>query len=88
MATSLPELVILDLVLPKVGGFELLAEWRADPRTAELPIFVLTSKELTAQEKTYLRENTQFLFHKQESWQEALLKQLKRAVGNPQGVKA
>jgi signal transduction histidine kinase/DNA-binding response OmpR family regulator len=88
MATSLPELVILDLVLPKVGGFELLAEWRAHPRTAELPIFVLTSKELTAQEKTYLRENTQSLFHKQESWQEALLKQLKRAVGNPQGVKA
>jgi len=38
-------------MLPRVGGFELLAEWRADPRTTELPIFVLTSKELTAQEK-------------------------------------
>ena len=87
VAASLPQLVILDLMIPKVSGFELLAEWRADPRTTELQIFVLTSKELTAQEKTYLRANTQSLFHKQESWQEALMKQLHRAVGKPQAVK-
>jgi CheY-like chemotaxis protein len=87
VAASLPQLVILDLMLPKVGGFDLLAEWRADPRTTELPIFVLTSKELTAKEKTYLRANAQSLFHKQESWQDGLLKQLQRAVGKPQAVK-
>jgi signal transduction histidine kinase/DNA-binding response OmpR family regulator len=87
VASSLPALVILDLVLPKVGGFELLAEWRAKPRTSELPVFVLTSKELTQQEKAYLRANTQSLFHKQESWQDALLKQLQRAVGRPQVAK-
>jgi CheY-like chemotaxis protein len=83
VAASLPQLVILDLMLPKVSGFELLAEWRADPLTTELPIFVLTSKELTAQEKAYLRTNAQSLFRKHESWQEALLKQLQRAVGKP-----
>ena len=87
VAASLPELVILDLMLPKVSGFELLAEWRADPHTAEIPIFVLTNKELTAQEKNYLRTNAQFLFRKQESWQDGLLKQLQRAVGKPQTVK-
>jgi signal transduction histidine kinase/DNA-binding response OmpR family regulator len=87
VAASLPQLVILDLMLPKVGGFQLLAEWRADPRTNELPIFVLTSKELTAQEKTYLRVNAQSLFHKKESWQDALVKQLQRAVGKPKAVK-
>jgi signal transduction histidine kinase/DNA-binding response OmpR family regulator len=87
VAASLPALVILDLMLPKVGGFELLAEWRADPRTSELPIFVLTSKELTAKEKAYLRANAQSLFHKQESWQDGLLKQLQRAVVKPQAVK-
>jgi signal transduction histidine kinase/DNA-binding response OmpR family regulator len=87
VAASLPALVILDLMLPKVGGFELLTEWRADPRTSELPIFVLTSKELTAKEKAYLRANAQSWFHKQESWQDALLKQLQRAVGKPQAAK-
>jgi signal transduction histidine kinase/DNA-binding response OmpR family regulator len=88
VAASLPELVILDLVLPKVSGFELLAEWRADRRTAELPIFVLTSKDLSAREKSYLRTHAQSLFRKQESWQEALLKQLQRALGKPQAAKA
>jgi PAS domain S-box-containing protein len=84
VATSLPELVILDLMLPKVSGFELLAEWRADGRTAELPIFVLTSKDLSAQEKSYLGTHAQSLLRKQESWQGTLLKQLQRALGKPQ----
>jgi len=88
VAASLPALVVLDLMLPKVSGFELLAEWRADPRTAELPIFVLTSKDLTVQEKTYLHAHAQSLFQKQESWQEALDKQLQRAVAKPQVAKA
>lgn len=87
VATSLPELVILDLVLPKVSGFELLAEWRANPRTAELPIFVLTVKDLTSQERAYLRAHAQSFFQKQESWKEALLKQLQRALGKPQAAK-
>src|SRR5438477_2217834 len=43
VAQFLPELVILDIVLPKMSGFELLAEWRSNPRTPELSLFVLTS---------------------------------------------
>ena len=88
VAASLPELVILDLLLPKVSGFELLAEWRADRRTAELPIFVLTSKDLSSREKAYLHSHAQSLFRKQESWQSALVKQLQRALGKPQVAKA
>lgn len=80
VAASLPELVILDLILPEVSGFQLLAEWRADSRTTDLPIFVLTSKDLTLEEKDYLRTNAGALFRKQERWQEALIRQLQRAV--------
>jgi PAS domain S-box-containing protein len=80
VAASLPELVILDLILPGVSGFQLLAEWRANSRTADLPVFVLTSKDLTLDEKDYLRMNARSFFHKQEQWQEALITQLHRAV--------
>jgi signal transduction histidine kinase/DNA-binding response OmpR family regulator len=80
VASSLPELVILDLVLPRVSGFELLGEWRASSRTADLPVFVLTSKDLSHEEQSYLKAHAESLFHKQQPWQEALVKQLQRAV--------
>ena len=80
VADSMPELVILDLILPDMSGFQLLAEWRSSSRTSELPVFVLTSKDLTLQEKDYIRTSAAALFQKQEPWQDALLKQLVRAV--------
>lgn len=42
-ASNLPELVLLDLKLPKIDGLEVLARMRADPRTKLLPVVVLTS---------------------------------------------
>ncbi len=80
MASLPPELVILDLILPQVSGFELLAEWRSASRTMDIPVFVLTSKDLTREETDYLMKNTTALFRKQEPWQETLLRQLQRVV--------
>jgi PAS domain S-box-containing protein len=75
-----PELVILDLILPQVSGFELLSTWRSTARTADIPIFVLTSKDLSPEESDYLAKNTGALLHKQEPWQESLLRQLQRVA--------
>jgi PAS domain S-box-containing protein len=83
VAQSLPELVILDLVLPKMSGFELLAEWRSNPRTADLSVFVLTSKDLTKEEEKYVHAHAESLFRKQNSWREPLIKQLERVVTSP-----
>ena len=83
VAQSLPELVILDLVLPKMSGFELLAEWRSNPRTADLSVFVLTSKDLTKEEEKYLRGHAESLFRKHNEWREPLIKQLERVVTSP-----
>jgi adenylate cyclase len=82
VAANAPDLVILDLMLPDVSGFQLLAEWRDNPCTAELPVFVLTSKELTPEENKYILKSAGVLFHKQERWQEQLLRQVSRVV-NP-----
>ena len=40
---SAPKVVLLDLKLPKVNGLEVLRQVKAEPRTAKIPIVVLTS---------------------------------------------
>ena len=42
-ASDLPQVVMLDLNLPKVGGLEVLRRLRADARTRLLPVVILTS---------------------------------------------
>ena len=44
-ADDLPQVVLLDLNLPRLGGLEVLRAVRADPRTKLLPIVVLTSSK-------------------------------------------
>jgi signal transduction histidine kinase/DNA-binding response OmpR family regulator len=77
---SPPDLVILDLNLPQVSGFGLIAEWRQSSGTASLPIIVLTNKDLTHEEKEYLRSNTGGLLLKHDPWREQLLRQVRRAT--------
>jgi CheY-like chemotaxis protein/anti-sigma regulatory factor (Ser/Thr protein kinase) len=42
-----PAVVLLDLLMPEVDGFEVVERLRADPLVADVPIVVLTSKEMT-----------------------------------------
>jgi signal transduction histidine kinase/DNA-binding response OmpR family regulator len=45
-----PHLILLDLLMPEPGGFEVLERLRADPLTAEIPVVVSTSKPLDVEE--------------------------------------
>lgn len=42
---DIPRVILLDLKLPKVDGFEVLQRLKADPRTARIPIVVMTSSQ-------------------------------------------
>lgn len=44
-AGELPRVVLLDLGLPRLGGLEVLARLRAEPRTRTLPVCVFTSSD-------------------------------------------
>ena len=44
--SSMPRVVMLDVKLPKIGGFEVLRALRADPRTRRIPVMMLTSSNL------------------------------------------
>ena len=40
---SKPDLVLLDLIMPKKNGFEVLAEMKADPQLKDVPVLVLSN---------------------------------------------
>ena len=44
MAKEVPTMVLLDIMLPEEDGMEVLRKLRADPRTAKLPVLMLTAK--------------------------------------------
>lgn len=65
LAHSLPDAVVLDLMMPEVDGFALLQTIRSGPATAGLPVLVLTAKDLSAEELRRLRgANVQQLVRK------------------------
>ncbi|HEX2995546.1 MAG TPA: pyridoxal-phosphate dependent enzyme [Anaerolineales bacterium] len=61
---ELPDLVILDLMMPEVDGFAVLDVLRSDPKTANIPVIVATAKELTVDEKSRLQGQIQSLMLK------------------------
>ena len=81
--------MVLDLVMPEMNGFEMLRKLKDSPSTRDLPIFVLTAKDLTPADKDFLFLATQGFFRKGEFWKEELLAQLRSVVsasaGKPEG---
>ncbi len=39
-----PQLIILDVTMPRMNGFEVLRHLKADPETAEIPVVMLTGR--------------------------------------------
>jgi CheY-like chemotaxis protein len=48
------DLVVCDLAMPDMDGFEVIAALKADPRTAAVPILVCTARDLSAADKERL----------------------------------
>ena len=42
---ELPDLILLDLVMPRKNGFEVLEELKKDPKTAAIPVIILSNLE-------------------------------------------
>jgi signal transduction histidine kinase/DNA-binding response OmpR family regulator/ligand-binding sensor domain-containing protein len=54
--SSKPDVIILDLMMPGLSGFEVAELLRRQEATARIPIFVLTAKDLTPQDREQLRQ--------------------------------
>ena len=77
--------ILLDLIMPEMDGFELLLRMKEDPGLRNIPVLVLTAKDLTDNEIEMLRHETIGLFQKGGEWKQKLLADLRRAVGAQAG---
>jgi threonine synthase len=77
---ELPDLVILDLMMPELDGFEVLDALKADPNTAPIPVIVVTAKELTPDEKRRLDGQRASLMQKGEFMSDELLEEVRALV--------
>jgi len=57
LSHTIPDAIILDLMMPGIDGFEVLNNLRNEERTARIPVLILTAKQITKQELNFLKKN-------------------------------
>lgn len=60
----LPDLIISDLTMPGIDGFGFVEELKLDPRTKEIPVVVVSAKDITAEERQRLNGRIEALYQK------------------------
>jgi signal transduction histidine kinase/DNA-binding response OmpR family regulator len=59
IAQSPPDLVLLDLMMPGMSGFEMVARLRAQPQGARVPVMIVSAKDLTPEDILTLNGHVQ-----------------------------
>jgi threonine synthase len=77
ISTEIPDLIILDLMMPEMDGFAVMDQLQANPATAQIPVIVVTAKELTAAEKGRLQGHIQTLMQKGDFMSDELLDEVR-----------
>ncbi|HVZ44075.1 MAG TPA: response regulator [Ramlibacter sp.] len=75
-----PDLIVLDLTMPEVSGFDVVEDLRNRAETAATPIIVLTSRTLDADDRATLNGLVAVVLHKADFDQGQFLAEVRRAV--------
>ncbi len=60
----LPDLIVSDLTMPGIDGFGFVEELKLDPRTKDIPIVVVSAKDITVEERNRLNGRIEALYQK------------------------
>ncbi len=60
----LPDLIMMDLIMPGMDGFGLVEELKLDPRTKDIPVIVVSAKDITPEERKRLNGHIEAIYQK------------------------
>ena len=81
IAQAPPDLVLLDLMMPGMSGFEMVARLRAQPAGASIPVMIVSAKELTAEDVLTLNGHVQRFVAKGSIEPEGLTNAVRQLLG-------
>ena len=88
VASRKPELILLDLMMPEMDGFEFLTELRRKSEWQHIPVVVVTAKDITADERARLDGHVRKVVQKGGLSREQLAKEIRTLARVTQAVGA
>jgi PAS domain S-box-containing protein len=88
MEEAKPQLILLDLMMPEMDGFEFASQMRRTPQWSSIPIVVLTAKDITPEDRLRLNGYVEQVLQKGAYSSEELLAQVSELVAAHCGVRS
>jgi signal transduction histidine kinase len=76
-----PDLILLDLMMPGIGGHEVLQRLKGDPMTANIPVVIVTSRFINEDEKRQILSRALAVIYKGDLSREIVTRAIDSAVG-------
>jgi signal transduction histidine kinase/DNA-binding response OmpR family regulator len=80
VAEGVPDLILLDLLMPVMDGFEFITEFRRNPAWRHVPIIVLTAKDLSREDRQRLSGGVTRIVQKVPANHEGVLAELRSVM--------
>jgi adenylate cyclase len=80
LANAVPDLILLDVLMPEMDGFEFIEALRAEPAWRSIPLVVVTAKDLSEHDRLRLSGRDENISHASASAPEEILQRLRTAI--------
>ncbi len=75
-----PDLILLDLMMPEMDGFEFIANLRKHQKWRQIPVVVLTAKDITIEDRVWLNNRVDTVFQKGAYHRDELLRHVRELL--------
>ena len=79
---NIPGLILLDIMMPEMNGFEFINEIQKNTEWMKIPIVVVTSKDLSKEEKKLLQGNVEMVLQKGSFGNKDLIQKVNEIIDN------